>query len=291
MQTVLIRYGEIAIKSGPVRSRFEDILITNIRTGLKSQNADHKIRKDFGRIFLETENPERAFPVLERTFGIVSFSPCRKTDHKLENIIHLSLKTARETLGSGDTFAVRARRIGEHPYTSRQVNEKVGQKIVDTLENPVDLDRPERTIYIEVRDRTAYIYTQKIPGPGGLPLGTQGQVLSLVTGPLGLVSTWLLMKRGCTPELITLKMEPEQEKKIISTLENWSSGRKIHHQRIENLTKINSIPQEKPLVTDFTLEDLDQVQKLKNQLKIPIFNPLIGLGKEKTKELEREINQ
>ena len=81
----LVRYGELALKSTPVRRRFEDILVSNIRAGLRSVGLDYKVRKDFGRIFIEGYN-KKMEPLMKRVFGIVSFSHCLKIETDLKKI-------------------------------------------------------------------------------------------------------------------------------------------------------------------------------------------------------------
>ena len=101
-------------------------------------------------------------------------------------------------------FAIKCRRVGKHDFTSQEMAAHCGGVVRDRILAPVDLTNPDLTIFVEVRDDDTYIFHEKIRGPGGLPLGTQGKVVLFCfsSGIDSPVAAYLMMKRGC--EVIVL---------------------------------------------------------------------------------------
>lgn len=229
---ILIRYGEIGLKSDYVRRSFEDRLINNIESGLNSRGIDGKVKRGYGRIFVSTEKPKEAVEVLGRTFGIVSFSPCKKIDTDFEGIVEELSDLGKGVIDQEQSFAVRVRRTGDHSFSSKDVEEEAGAEILEDKDVEVDLDNPDEKIMADIRQGQCYIFNQKIDGPGGLPLGTQGRVLSLFRGDCSsFLSTWMMMKRGCSVTVLHGQMEPyakdDMFKKTQEELEKWSHGSSI----------------------------------------------------------------
>jgi thiamine biosynthesis protein ThiI len=187
----LLRYSEIALKSPPVRRRWEDVLVTNIQKSLPGC----RVRKGWGRIWLEGDvDPEK----LKRIFGIVSFSECEHCG--LQDLGPSVLDyCARTGLEQAMTFALRLRRVGTHPFGSQEKTVELADKILERYPGlKVDLNDPEATVYVEIRDKDCYLYRDVIPGPGGLPLGVEGKLVALFSGGIDSpVAAWMMMKRGC----------------------------------------------------------------------------------------------
>ena len=187
----LVRYSEVFLKSDPVRRVWEKALLSNIRRVLPG--AEPQCER--GRIWLAGEvDPER----LTNVFGIVSISLCDVVplDDLSEGILAFCERCGITEVA---TFALRVRRVGKHPFTSLDVARKLGDMIrADHPSIRVDLDRPEREIFVEIRDRTCYLYGQKVPAVGGLPLGVEGTLVALVSGGIDSpVAAFMMMKRGC----------------------------------------------------------------------------------------------
>ncbi|MDD1763193.1 MAG: THUMP domain-containing protein, partial [Methanobacteriaceae archaeon] len=196
---IIVRYGEIGIKSPVVRKRFEKRLLSNIKSALDCQSSVEQ-----GRIFLYVKDAELAREVLSKTFGVVSFSPAVVTETDFDTLKQrLTLYTRKlveEGVFSGeDSFAIRCRRVGQHSFTSQELAAFAGSVVYKVTESRVDLTRPDFEIFLEVREDKTYIFHQKIPGPGGLPIGTQGRLVALLsTGIDSPVACYLMMKRGCS---------------------------------------------------------------------------------------------
>lgn len=236
---ILVRYGEIALKSEPVRREYEKKLKDNIKAGLRDARVkDTRIERKRGRIFIHVpaKKMQSAFNVLERTFGVVSFSPAWHLESAdTKHIQAFVKKSYRGWIPRGKTFAVRARRSGtqKEKYTSMQLAKLVG----DVVNRKVDLSEPGVTIFVEVRDNDSYIYTEVLRGPGGLPVGTSGKVVVLLSGGIDSpVAAWLMMKRGCQtvalyadngPYLGSKVKSMKRTKDVLKVLQSWSPGWKI----------------------------------------------------------------
>ncbi|MFW6196628.1 MAG: THUMP domain-containing protein, partial [Thermoplasmatota archaeon] len=213
MQLYLLRYGEIGTKSPSVRKNFESILIQNIeRMFLNDKKEIFIENRGRGRIFGYTRKDDSN--IFSRIFGLVSYSPATEVSSDLEKIKEESKSFAE---GKEGTFAVRARRTGDQDYSSMDVEEAVGSIILE--ENPaldVNLDNPDHTLFIEVRNNKAYLFTEKREGPGGLPLSSQGKAAAFVEGKKGFLSAWLMMKRG-----VRCYVYYSYENKWVDRLKKW----------------------------------------------------------------------
>jgi len=201
LNVALVSYSEIALKSPPVRRRMINQLITNIRNMLdRAGLAGANVSKDQGRIVIRNTKPIKAALTASRAFGVASTMPATETSVNLKDIVGAATKFAVRAIKPNQTFAVDARRVGEHPYTSRDIEVKAGAEVLNMLSNKgisVNLEKPDKTIHIEARSRKAYIYDQVYHGPGGLPFGSQGKLISLFSGGIDSpVASWLMMRRG-----------------------------------------------------------------------------------------------
>jgi len=196
-KTIIVRYGELALKSERVRRRFERCLIDNIRLALRG--LDYKLARERGRIFISTSKADAAAKRLTRVPGIVSVSPAIKIDATMDAIRLTAVKAAKKTLTSGKTFAIRTRRVGKHAFSSQDVNIDVGSAVLKAVPSArVNLSTPDQEISIEIRDKNAYVFTTTLTGVGGLPVDSQGNVVALLSGGIDSpVAAFLMMKRGC----------------------------------------------------------------------------------------------
>ena len=229
---ILIRYGELALKSDKVRRRFEKKLVKNIQASIEGE-----VKRDQGRIYIEPVNFDDAISRLDKIFGIVSYSPVKKTKTSKEDISNTLHKYTQNLIDEGFlnenmTFAIRCRRVGNHEFTSQEMAAYCGGVVIKTIPLKVNLTDPDFEIFIEVRDNITYIYHERIDGPGGLPLGTQGKVVVLLSGGIDSpVAAYLMMKRGC--EIIALHCDntPYTESKarekfnaLVDQLQTYASG-------------------------------------------------------------------
>jgi len=283
MDCILIRYGEIALKSNYVRKRSEDILIGNIKSALKAWGFDFKIKRLFGRVIVEGFD-KKCVNILKHVFGIVSFSPCIKTESRLEVLKKESIKLAKRSIKKSDSFAVRCKRTGEHRFTSRDVEIAVGSEIVKRIGSKVDLTKPDKTIGIDIRDEETYIYSDNIRGPGGVPVGAGGKVVSIIQNFNGVAASWFFMKRGC----VIVPVFIHKSKKFLDLIENWHTGHKVrpHYLNKYSTKKIEEILKENRIMEIVTGEDIkDKWIKSKHL----VFRPLVGFNKKDLDEIKKVI--
>lgn len=200
MDVILVRYAEVGLKSTGVRRYFEGLLIDNMLTALASHGLEALVTSEQGRIYVTSDQIDKAIPVVRRVFGVASVSPALVGDSGMEAMKRTAAEYSQSMLGPNQSFAVKARRDGNHPYTSMDVGREVGSAIFLANEEKgvrVDLTRPDVTFYVEVREKKAYLFSEYFPGPGGLPLGSQGKVLAMVENERDALAAWMLMKRGC----------------------------------------------------------------------------------------------
>jgi tRNA uracil 4-sulfurtransferase len=197
---LLVRYGELALKSAPVRREFESTLRRNILDLFVREGLEGRLRADHGHLYLESSDSERAIRLVRRVFGVTSLSIVAEVPTDRPNITARLLELADPRLTKGARFAVRARRTGQHPFTSQELARDLGGDVLDRFpdrELHVDLEEPDVELFVEVRGPRTYLYFDRVPGPGGLPLGVAGRLVALVDGPRGALGAYLMMKRGC----------------------------------------------------------------------------------------------
>ena len=198
--TILVRYGELALKSPPVRREFERALGRNLLEQFERAQASCRVRADHGHLYVESEDADLAVRVIRRVFGVTSASPVTEVPSDRGEIERQLLEMAERALHPGSSFAVRARRTGNHPFTSQELARDLGAAVLDRFRDralSVDLDHPSVELHVEVRGPRTYLYLGRVAGPGGLPVGVAGQVVALVDGERGALGAYLMMKRGC----------------------------------------------------------------------------------------------
>ncbi|NMB79956.1 MAG: tRNA 4-thiouridine(8) synthase ThiI [Methanomicrobiales archaeon] len=196
---VMARYGELFLKSEPVKRHFIGMLLRNIRKALAAAGKECRYETPRGRILIHGDDPDKTAAIVARIFGIIDVSTCRRTSTDLEEISSVALTLASSRLKAGMSFAVRAKRQYKTGLNSQELGTLVGSHIYDNIPGlEVDLDTPDYEIFVEIRDIGGLVYDNRIPGPGGLPWGTQGRALVLLSAGIDSpVASWLSMKRGC----------------------------------------------------------------------------------------------
>ena len=198
----LIKYGEIGIK-GKNRYLFEDALMNQIRFSLKNVDGTFEVTKEQGRIYVEAKSEfeyDEVLEALKRVFGIVEICPMVQVESTdFEGISAAVLDYIDKTYEDKNfTFKVDARRADKKfPMNSMDINMEMGHRILERFpEMKVDVHTPDVYFHIEIRNMVN-IYSQKIPGPGGMPVGTNGKAMLLLSGGIDSpVAGYMIAKRG-----------------------------------------------------------------------------------------------
>jgi thiamine biosynthesis protein ThiI len=208
--TLLVRYGELARRTGRTCRTFERALIKNIDESLLDEGLAYELRREPGRLFVVTGEPEAALARLRDVFGIRSCSAVIEGPTDLDALVKAGVRYAMPLLPARTTFAVRARRTDDHPYTSMELARALGAALQKKRKSlRVDLDNPAVELFVEVRQKRSYLYHDRGRAVGGLPLGTEGRSVALLNdGMDSLVAAWLMMRRGCVPLLLHIGHDP-----------------------------------------------------------------------------------
>lgn len=203
-KTLLIKYGEIAIK-GKNRHLFEDALVRQIRHALKSCDGEFTVYKEQGRIFIDCGDGydyEEAVAALQHVFGIVGICPVMQAE---DQGIDVLAADAVRFLGVSyqlerQTFKVVTRRANKrYPMESMEISAYLGEKILEAYPQlSVDVHDPEILLHVELRESgKIFLYSKVIPGPGGMPVGTNGKAMLLLSGGIDSpVAGYMICKRG-----------------------------------------------------------------------------------------------
>lgn len=201
-QAFLIKYGEIGVK-GKNRYVFEDALVSRMKQVLFPVEGTFQITKEKGRIYVEAAGAfdyEEAVSALKRVFGIVGICPVVIVENRGFDALAQDVLTYMEKMYGNQTktFKVHTRRANKNfPVESMEVNAELGGQILDKFPNmSVDVHHPDLVLDIEIRGKI-YIYSETIPGPGGMPLGTNGRSMLLLSGGIDSpVAGYMVAKRG-----------------------------------------------------------------------------------------------
>ena len=228
----LIKYAEIGTK-GKNRYVFEDILCKQMKEHLAGL-GDFSIRREYGRIFLEAESAydyDDVMKELKKVFGIVGICPIVVENQvEFEAIKKKTIEYMNECYGEKPlTFKVNARRTNKKfPMQSMEINSEIGHYLLETYPNlKVDVHHPDVMLNIEVREKV-YIYSSTVKGAGGLPVGTNGKAMLLLSGGIDSpVAGYMISKRGVELEAVYFNAPPytsERAKQKVIDLARIVSG-------------------------------------------------------------------
>lgn len=213
-QAFLIKYGEIGLK-GKNRHVFEDALVRQIRHALKDVDGEFVTTKEQGRIFVEAKGDydyEDTIEKLQMVFGIVGICPVVIVDDLGEEQLVLDVVSYIDKVypDKNKTFKVNARRARKtYPMNSMELNAFLGEKILDAYpEMTVDVHNPDIMLTVEVRTKIC-LYSEIIPGSGGMPVGTNGSAMLLLSGGIDSpVAGYMIAKRGVTIDAVYFHAPP-----------------------------------------------------------------------------------
>lgn len=332
-RSFLIKYAEIGIK-GKNRYMFEDALIRQIRRALKPLDGEYNVFKESGRVYVEADGAydyEDTLEALSRVFGIVAICPMLQVEDQgfeslKSTVIHYMEEVYPEM--EGLTFKVETRRARkDYPMESMEINAAVGEALLDAFPALlVDVHQPEVLLHIEIRQKIN-IYSREIAGPGGMPVGTNGKAMLLLSGGIDSpVAGYMIAKRGVIIDAVYFHAPPytseRAKQKVVDLAREVSRYSGPINLYVVNFTQIQLEIYEKCPHEELTIimrrymmriaealaqktnagalitgESIGQVasQTLKslavtNEVcDLPVFRPVIGFDKEEIVRIAKKI--
>lgn len=212
-EIILIKNGELALK-GLNRATFESVLVKNIKRRLHGVGHFVIIRSQ-STITIEPKDAgfdvEEAVERLRKIFGIAGFQRAAKVEKSMDAILPAACAYLADELSEISTFKVEAKRSDKtFPLTSPEISREVGGKLLEAFPHlKVDVHNPDRTVTVEVRERFAFIRCNQIKGAGGMPVGTGGRAMLLISGGIDSpVAGWMMSKRGIVLDAVHFASPP-----------------------------------------------------------------------------------
>ncbi|MBE7032424.1 MAG: tRNA 4-thiouridine(8) synthase ThiI [Ruminococcaceae bacterium] len=327
---ILLKYGEIALK-GLNKPLFERKLLDNIKSRL-DKVGKFSVRRAQSTVYVEpldeTADMQEALKVLEKIFGIVNICPVVKCAKDMDSIAKTAVECLESLDTAGKTFKVEAKREDKKfPLNSPQICMELGGRILDAaLGLSVDVHNPEITVNVEVRQE-AYVYTQKLKGAGGMPVGTNGKSTILLSGGIDSpVAGYMIAKRGVELEAVHFHSHPytsdRAKEKVIDLareMAQYCGKIRLHivpftqiqldiiEKCPENyLTvimrrimmriaeKVSNRVGSAALITGESIgqvasQTMESLVCTDNAVNIPVFRPLIGMDKEEIVTISKKI--
>ena len=198
---ILLKLGEIVLK-GLNRRSFEQKLMANVRRRL-SHIGNFRVYCLQSTVYVEpesgNEDMDEAFEALKKVFGIINLTRAAGCEKDKDAIVKLAVEYLREDMLNAKSFKVESKRSDKSfPMTSIQLSQYVGGELAEAYpDTEVDVHNPELTVHIEVRDLAAYVHASPVPGAGGMPVGSNGIAVTLLSGGIDSpVSSYMIAKRG-----------------------------------------------------------------------------------------------
>ena len=332
MYNILIaKYGEIGVK-GKNRYIFENKLIKNIKNMLKPL-GDFNVYKEYGRIYVDLEDYdyEEVIEEVKKVFGIVGVCPAIRAEKDYNKLKELALMMLEEKIEEGaKSFKVESKRGDKNlKLTSQEMSLDIGGYLVSQVKDriKVDVRNPEVKIKCEYRENHVMVYSDTVAGYGGLPLGTNGRALSLLSGGIDSpVASWMVAKRGMEIEAIhfhsypfTSEKSQEKVRDLAQILAKYCGRIRLHkvnileiqkaiglHCKEEEMTIISRrfmmqiaqrVAEKRFCDALITGESIGQVASQTIQgltctnaaVSIPVFRPLIAMDKTEIVEIAQKI--
>ena len=328
---LIVKYGEIGVK-GKNRYIFENKLIKNVKNILKPIGK-FNVYKEYGRIYVDLDgyDYEEVIEEVRKVFGIVGVCPAVRAEKDYNLLKELALKMLEEKIEQGyKSFKVDSRR-GDKDFklTSQEMSLDIGGYLVSQVKDKiaVDVRNPEVKIHCELRQNHVMVYSDTIPGYGGLPLGTNGRAMSLLSGGIDSpVASWMVAKRGMELECIhfhsypfTSEKSQEKVRDLAQILAKYCGRVRLHkvnRLEIQKSIGLNCKDEEMTIISRrfmmriaervaesrhcdalVTGESIGQVASQTIQgltctnasVKMPVFRPLIAMDKTEIIEVAQKI--
>ena len=338
--SIIVKYGEIGIK-GKNRYIFENKLIKNIKNMLKPIDK-FNVYKEYGRVYVDLGDYEydEVCEEVKKVFGVVGVCPAVKVLRNNEEDVEAAYQKLKETAllvleekieNGAKTFKVESRR-GDKSFrlTSQDMSIDIGGYLLSNVGDKikVDINKPEAKIKCELRENNVVVYSDTVPGYGGLPIGTNGKAMSLLSGGIDSpVATWMVAKRGMEVEAVhfhtypfTSEKSQEKVKDLARILAKYCGKVRLHKVNILEIQKavgLNCRDEEMTIISRrfmmriaqklaeqrncdalITGESIGQVASQTIQgltctnasVSLPVFRPLIAMDKTEIIEIAKKID-
>ena len=324
---ILVASDEFTLKSSPVRRTLEQRLIDDLRFALHRDGfTGFRIQKDAARLVVTgLPQADAGAKSCSRIFGVAYAAPGVLISANMEAVLESVVNLAKQELEWGGSFAIRAHVSVASPLSRREIELKGGSSVLQALLDrgiSVNLGNPDLTIHVDLVGERAYVYGKRLQGPGGLPLSSQWKMLAILdSGPLTLLATFAMMRRGCLIELFiplsdTIasfaskdQLELARSLRQFVTRPNYKAFTINYEKLLANRTerdgyrptvardlvrvaaaKFAKENKFKGLVIADAYGDISSVQRLRSASPdLPIFTPLIGLNLDDLIELGERV--
>ena len=329
----LIKYAEIGVK-GNNRYIFEDALMSSMKNALRDLDGDFKVTKTQGRIFAQAGmdfDYDEVIEALSHVFGIAAICPVViLEDEGFDKLASDVVDHVKEEYGGRPiSFKVDARRARKnYPKESMEINADLGEVILrECPKTHVDVHKPDVMIHVEIREKI-YLYSLIIPGPGGMPVGTAGKAMLLLSGGIDSpVAGYMIAKRGVTLEAVYFHAPPYTSERALQKVVDLARKVSVYSGPIRlhviNFTEIQLYIYEKCPHEELTIimrrymmriaeklaegegcqglitgESIGQVasQTMQSLLvtnevcTLPVYRPLIGFDKQDIVDISEKID-
>ncbi|MGL5650133.1 MAG: tRNA uracil 4-sulfurtransferase ThiI [Paraclostridium sp.] len=329
----IVKYGEIGVK-GKNRYIFENKLIKNVKNML-APIGKFNVYKEYGRIYVDlgeyAEDYEEVLEEIKKVFGVVGVCPGIRAEKDYDKLKQLALQLLEEKIEAGsESFKVTSRRGDKSlELTSQEMSKDIAGFLVYNVKDriKVDVRNPETTIHCEYRQNHVMVYSDTVPGYGGLPVGTNGRAMSLLSGGIDSpVASWMVAKRGVEIEAIhfhsypfTSEKSQEKVRDLAQILAKYCGKVRLHKVNILEIQKAIGISCKEEEMTIIsrrfmmkiaqrvgemrfcdalvTGESIGQVASQTIQgltctnasVSLPVFRPLIAMDKSEIIKIAQEI--
>ena len=330
-EMILLKLGELVLK-GANRHTFEDKLKSNIARRLRPLGKFRVYTRQsttYVEPLSDTCDMDAAYAAMKHVFGVVGISRAKACEKTREAMLETARSYLGDKLSAAHTFKVESKRADKSfPMTSIALSQWVGGELDDLYPNlQVDVHQPELTVHLEVRDYAAFVHADPEPGAGGLPVGTSGRALSLLSGGIDSpVASWMMAKRGVALEMVHFYSypytSPEAREKVLELaklLTPWCGRLTVHVVPFTHIQEElrRSCPEDyftllmrrfmmriaegvarrtgcRAVVTGESLgqvasQTMDAMAVTGAVTALPIFRPLVGMDKEEAVRIARKI--
>jgi thiamine biosynthesis protein ThiI len=239
-EMLLLKLGEVVLK-GLNRRSFEDKLVKTVRHRMKACGS-FQVYVRQSTIYVEPQKDdcdmEAAYKAAKQIFGVVTIARAVPCEKDINAIVETAKTYLAEEFANARTFKVESKRADKMFHlNSIQISQAVGGELAEAFPHvAVDVHKPDLTVYVEIREKAAYVHAPSVPGAGGLPVGTGGRAVSLLSGGLDSpVSSWMIARRGVELEMVHFESPPytsqQAQDKVIQLAQDLTPycGRMLIH--------------------------------------------------------------